>query len=64
MNDPGQWLIDLGSVPGGATVDGLILVAGYARDGRPPEEVAMMEKAEAYGAHSVFSKQVETAVRR
>jgi hypothetical protein len=54
MNDPGQWLIDLDRVPGGATVDGLILVAGYARDGRSPEEVAMMEKAEAYGAHSVF----------
>ena len=38
----------------GAAVDGLIPVAGYGRDGRPPEEVAMMEKAEAYGAHSVF----------
>ncbi len=54
MNDPAQWLIDLGTVSATAAVDGLVSVAGYARDGRPPEEVAMMEKAEAYGAHSVF----------
>src|ERR1039458_7551798 len=54
MKDPRQWLIDLGSASRGAAVDGLVLVAGYERYGRPPEEVAMMEKAEAYGAHSVF----------
>ncbi len=36
------------------TEDGLVLVAGYARNGRPPEEVAMIEKAATYGAHSVF----------
>lgn len=54
MTDPRQWLIDLGSTYKHAAVDGLVLVAGYKRDGRPPEEVAMMEKAEAYGAHSVF----------
>jgi hypothetical protein len=33
---------------------GPVSVAGYKRDGRPPEEVAMMEKAQTYGAHSVF----------
>lgn len=54
MKDPRQWLIDLGSASTGAAVDGLVPVAGYERDGRPPEEVAMMEKAEAYRAHSVF----------
>src|ERR1022692_1065073 len=54
MNHPGQWLIDLATAPTGATVDGLVPVAGYKRNGRPPEEVAMMEKAQAYGAHSVF----------
>jgi hypothetical protein len=54
MKDPRQWLIDVGSASKGAAVDGLVLVAGYERDGRPPEEVAMMEKAESYGAHSVF----------
>jgi hypothetical protein len=32
---------------------GPVSVAGYKRDGRP-EEVAMMEKAQTYGAHSVF----------
>lgn len=36
------------------TVDGLVPVAGYERNGRAPEEVAMIEKAAAYGAHSVF----------
>jgi hypothetical protein len=54
MNDRGQWLIDLESTSVGATVDGLVPVAGYKYDGRPPEEVAMMEKAKAYDAHSVF----------
>lgn len=38
----------------GAMVDGLVPVAGYRADGRPPEEVVMMEKADAYGAHAVF----------
>ncbi len=47
MSNPGQWLIDL-------EVDGLVPVRGYQRNGRPPEEVAMMLKAEAYGAHAVF----------
>ena len=54
MSDPTQWLIDLGTASVGAAVDGLVFVAGYGRDGRPPEEVAVIEKAEAYGAHSVF----------
>jgi hypothetical protein len=53
MSDLGRWLIDLEKASMGA-VDGLVPVAGYERDGRPPEEVAMMEKAEAYAAHSVF----------
>lgn len=49
-----QWLIDLATTRMGTPVDGLVPVAGYQREGRPPEEVAMMEKAQAYGAHSVF----------
>jgi hypothetical protein len=53
MNASTQWLIDLGSA-NGTPIDGLIPVAGYKRDGRPPEEVAMMEKAQSYNAHSVF----------
>jgi hypothetical protein len=53
MSDPQQWLINLGS-PGGVTVDGLVSVEGYRKDGKPPEEVAIMEKAEDYGATAVF----------
>jgi hypothetical protein len=54
MNDRGQWLFDIESISDGAIIDGLVPVAGYKYDGRPPEEVAMMEKAQSYGAHSVF----------
>lgn len=54
MTDRGQWLVDLSGAAGGSTVDGLVRVKDYRPEGRPPEEVAMMEKAEAYGAHAVF----------
>ena len=32
----------------------LFSVKGYRKDGQPPEEVAIMEKAEDYGATAVF----------
>jgi hypothetical protein len=35
-------------------VDGLVLVKGYNNDGRPPDEVGIIEKAEDYGATAVF----------
>ncbi len=54
MSDHGQWLLNLGSTAGSGPVDGLAPVAGYCKDGRPPEEVAMVEKAEEYGATAVF----------
>ncbi len=54
MNHPQQWLIDLETPSAGKVVDGLVIVAGYQRNGRPPEEVAIIEKAAAYNAHSVF----------
>ena len=54
MNDPRQWLINLGTASRTETVDGLVPVVGYERNGRPPEEVAMIERAAMYGAHSVF----------
>jgi hypothetical protein len=54
MTDRAKWLVDLGVSAQGVAVDGLVPVKGYRRDGRPPEEVAMMEKAEAYKAHAVF----------
>ena len=54
MSDRGQWLMDL-CVPGnGTAVDGLVPVKDYLKGGQLPEEVAMMEKAEEYGATAVF----------
>lgn len=54
MNNQAQWLIDLGQNATSTTVDGLVLVEAYQRQGRPPEEVAIMDKAEKYGAYAVF----------
>lgn len=48
----GAWLTHLGDVD--AATDGLVRVQGYSADGRPPEEVLMMERAAAYGAYAVF----------
>jgi len=49
-----QWWEHLGNATNGVAVDGLVLVSNYQRDGRPPEEVVMMEKAREYGAQAVF----------
>lgn len=54
MSNQAQWLIDLGQDATSTTVDGLVLVEAYQRQGRPPEEVAIMDKAEKYGAYAVF----------
>ena len=54
MPDRAHWLLDLGNVSPGAAVDGLVPVKGYQRARRPPEEVAIMEKARDYGAYAVF----------
>lgn len=54
MNDPGQWLFGFGDAVCGNTEDGLVLVKGYSKDGRPPEEVVVIEKANFYGADAVF----------
>lgn len=54
MTDRGHWLIDLDGNTQRSTVEGLVPVNGYQRDGRPPEEVAMMEKAKGYLAQAVF----------
>lgn len=54
MSDRGQWLFNLGGSAESTPVDGLVSVEGYHKSGRPPEEVAMMEKAEEYGATAVF----------
>lgn len=54
MSDPAKWLFDLEDTSCRQEVDGLVLVKGYSDAGRPPEEVAVMERARAYDAHSVF----------
>ena len=53
MSDPGYWLTNFG-LEGGAAVDGLVPVKGYVKIDHPPEEVAIMEKAEHYEADAVF----------
>lgn len=47
-----EWLIDVDRAA--LKVDGLIRVEGYVQSGRPMQEVATMEKAAHYGAHSVL----------
>ena len=53
MDESPSWLINL-TTTSRDVVDGLVLVDGYVHAERSPEEVYMIEKAEAYGAHSVF----------
>jgi hypothetical protein len=52
--EPADWLFAIAEAPVLPAVDGLVPVAGYDRAGRPPEEVAIMEKALSYGARAVF----------
>ena len=51
IENTASWLVALDDAWG---VDGLVYVEGYRSDGRPPEEVLMMEKAAAYRARAVF----------
>ena len=53
INSHQQWWDHL-SDPAAGHVEGLVLVGSYVNDGRPPEEVVMMEKAREYGAQAVF----------
>ena len=48
------WLTKLGSTGSGPVTNGLVLVKGYCKNRRPPDEVAIMERAEDYGATAVF----------
>ena len=54
MNTPMRWWdwVDEPSV--GEPVNGLVPVSTYRRQGRPPEEIALIEKAKEYGADAVF----------
>jgi hypothetical protein len=54
MSTNTQWLLDPDAAARARVDDGLVLVEGYADANLAPEQRAIMEKAEAYGAHSVF----------
>jgi hypothetical protein len=54
MINPGYWLIEFAAGGNRAAVDGLVPVHRYVKANRPPEEVAVMEKAVAYRADAVF----------
>jgi hypothetical protein len=53
MKAPEKWLRQFAAGKS-AAVDGLLPVRGYVKAGRPIEEVAIMEKADHYGADAVF----------
>jgi hypothetical protein len=52
--EPNFWFVKLNQAGDAQQIDGLVIVDGYDPAGRPPEEVATMEKACSYKAHSVF----------
>jgi hypothetical protein len=52
--EPRRWFDELDRVDERQQIDGLVVASGYNPAGRPPEEVATMEKAQFYKAHSVF----------
>lgn len=54
MSNPGKWLIEFGAIGSRDVVNGLVPVLGYVKADRPTEEVAIMEKADYYGADAVF----------
>lgn len=54
VENPANWLIELSNQDTKSSFDGLVLVNGFRTLDLPPEQYAMMEKAENYGAHSVF----------
>ena len=50
----GGWLFALGDPGKLPAVDGLVAVDGFTPLGRSPEEVVVLERAQAYGARAVF----------
>lgn len=54
VENPTNWLIELSDQGTISSIDGLVLVNGFRTLQLPPEQYEMMEKAESYGAHSVF----------
>ena len=53
-SETADWLFSISEGRGLPGIDGLVAVENYDRNGRPPEEVAIMEKAHSYGARAVF----------
>lgn len=53
-HETADWLFSIGDGRGLPSIDGLVAVENYDRNARPPEEVAIMEKAYSYGARAVF----------
>jgi len=53
-HETADWLFSISDGRGLPIIDGLVAVENYDRSGRPPEEVAIMEKAHSYGARAVF----------
>ena len=49
-----KWLFTIGQGSVFPKIDGLVAVKNYNPEGRSPEEVALVEKAESYGAIAVF----------
>lgn len=49
-----DWLFSISDGRGLPSLDGLLAIEDYDRSDRPPEEVAIMEKAQSYGARAVF----------
>jgi N-6 DNA Methylase len=54
MSASTQWLFEIDATSASPLVDGLVPVASFDRKGRLPDEVAVIEKAKAFGAHAVF----------
>ena len=54
LGSEADWLFAIGEGRGFPSVDGLVPVDGYDPSGHPPEEVAVMERARAYGTRAVF----------
>jgi hypothetical protein len=54
MTASAQWLFDFDTATKARVVDGLVPVRGYDRTDRDPEEIAVIERAAAFGADAVF----------
>jgi len=54
MSNTADWLFNFDRAGHSTGSGGIVPVKGYVNEGKHPEEVVIMEKAAAYGAHAVF----------